>query len=88
LLPIHEDCFTEIDAFQILTGTEAIPIAAGGVGGAQGSVIMVIKGNEPNVKRAMALAKEMKGAKLPRVQFPDCYTCHLPGCYFSGKQID
>ena len=88
LLPIKDTCITELEAFKILTGVEAIPVASGGVGGAEGSVMMVIKGQDSEVKRAMEVAKEVKGAKLPKVEFPDCLTCHFPGCYFSGKQID
>jgi len=88
LLPIKADPITEIQALKMLAGVEAIPIAAGGVGGAEGSVMMVIKGEESNVTRAMKMVKEIKGARLPEVIMPDCQTCHFPGCYFSGKKID
>jgi hypothetical protein len=88
LLPIKEGCITEIEAFKILTGAEAVPIAVGGVGGAEGSVVMVIKGQESEVKKTMEVAKEVKGTRLPKVEFPDCLTCHFPGCYFSGKRIE
>ncbi len=88
LLPIKAEPVTEVRAFKMLFGVEAIPMGAGGVGGAEGSVMMVIKGEEPDVKKAMTLVKGLKGAQLPKVIFPDCRTCHLPGCYFSGMEID
>lgn len=88
LLPIKADPVTEIKAFKMMAGVDAIPIAVGGVGGAEGSVMMVIKGEEEKVKKAMQLVKEIKRAKLPEVILPNCQTCHLPGCYFSGKIMD
>lgn len=88
LLPIKADPVTEIKAFKMMAGVDAIPIAVGGVGGAEGSVMMVIKGEEEKVKKAMQLVKEIKRAKLPEVILPNCQTCHLSGCYFSGKKMD
>ena len=85
LLPIKASPVTEVKALQILAGVEAVPIAAGGVGGGEGSVMMVVKGAESNVDKAMALIKEVKGARLPEVILPDCRTCHFPGCYFAGS---
>jgi hypothetical protein len=87
LLPIRANAVTEVEALNLLTGVEAIPIAAGGVGGAEGSVMMVMKGEERDVRKAMRLVKEFKGAKLPKVHIPECERCHLPRCCFSGKKI-
>lgn len=87
LLPIKADPITEIKALKMLTGVDAIPIAGGGVGGAEGSLMMVIKGEEKEVEEAMKLVKGIKGAKLPEVGMPNCKTCHFPGCYFAGKEI-
>jgi hypothetical protein len=85
LFPIKAEPFTEIDAFRVLSNVEAIPIAAGGVGGAEGSVMFILKGEENNVENAMSLVKAVKGIKLPPLILPDCLECHFPGCYFSGK---
>lgn len=84
----HESCFTEIDAFKVLTGVEAIPIAAGGVGGGEGSVVLVLKGENEKVQKAIEVFKEMKGAQLPEIISPDCPTCHFPGCNFAGKNME
>ena len=71
----------------MLTGVEAIPIAGGGVGGAEGALMFVIKGQENEVEGTMKLVKGIKGATLPEVVMPDCQTCHFPGCYFAGQEI-
>jgi len=83
LYPIEARPITEVEAFNILAGVEAIPVAAGGVGGAEGSILLVIKGTETEVNKAMDLARMAKGAQLPAVRIPDCQTCHSPNCYFS-----
>jgi hypothetical protein len=83
-----ESCITEIDAFTSLTGVETIPIAAGGVGGAEGSVVFVLKGEDETVQKALELYKEMKGAQLPEIRLPDCLMCNFPGCNLAGKEIE
>lgn len=88
ILPIRGQAITEIEALKILANVDVIPIAAGGVGGAEGSIMVVIQGEEEDVKKAMQLAKEMKNSKLPSIITPVCKTCHLPGCYYSGKDMD
>jgi hypothetical protein len=88
ILPIRGQAVTEIGALKILADVDAIPMAAGGVGGAEGSIMVVIKGEEAHVKKAMQLTKEIKGSKLPSIIVPACKTCHLPGCYYSGKEMD
>jgi hypothetical protein len=40
---------TEIESIRILTGAEAMPIAAGGISGAEGAVVLVIKGSSEQV---------------------------------------
>jgi len=84
----NESCITEIDAFKLLTEVEAIPIAAGGVGGAEGSVVLVLKEKDEKIQEALRLFKEVKGAKLPNIVLPDCQMCHFPGCNFSGKSME
>lgn len=83
LYPIEASPINEVEAFNILAGVEAIPVAAGGVGGAEGSILLVIKGTETDVNEAMDFARMVKGAQLPAVRIPDCQTCHSPNCYYS-----
>lgn len=48
---------TEIEALQILTGVNAIQISAGGIGGAEGSVRLLLKGSEDKLQLARELIR-------------------------------
>ncbi|MFH0748995.1 MAG: hypothetical protein V1915_03655 [Candidatus Bathyarchaeota archaeon] len=68
LVPIFGMVVTEVEALQNLVGVEALPIAAGGIGGAEGSVVLLLKGTESNVKDALTIVEKIKGE--PPVQEP------------------
>ncbi len=53
--------FTEVDAFEILFDVEAIPIAAGGVNGAEGSYTFFLEGEDGDIDSAYEFLKELKG---------------------------
>jgi hypothetical protein len=57
---------TEIEALEILAGVKATVIAAGGIGGSEGSRSFVIEGTEAQVKEALAYV--LKVHKEPAVQ--------------------
>jgi hypothetical protein len=73
---------TEITALEILSGVEAIPIAAGGLGGAEGATILVIKGTSQQVNNALEFVERAKGAKLPALRLCNCSDCPVPDCRF------
>jgi hypothetical protein len=75
---------TEIDAIEILSGSTAIPIAGGGLGGAEGAITLVIKGKEGQVRKAIDYAEQSKGAKLPQFRLRSCYDCPNINCKFPG----
>jgi len=52
---------TEVEALDILCGVKAVQVSAGGVGGSEGSVGLVISGPEPQVTAAMELIRSIKG---------------------------
>lgn len=87
LLPCKGITITETKAIEILSGAATFPISAGGVGGAEGSVTLVIKGSDQQVLKAIEYAEQCKGAKLPQVQTPECATCQARLCDFplTGK---
>ena len=61
--------FTEIDALAVLFDVEAIPIAAGGVNGAEGSISLFIEGSDDDIEDAYELLKEIKKEPpFPRVE--------------------
>jgi len=76
---------TELKAINSLTGAMAIPIAAGGVDGAEGAITLVVSGEDNQVIRAIACIEEVKGAKISR-QFrqTDCTKCNDVHCSLHG----
>lgn len=52
---------TEITALEVLYGVEARCIAAGGINGSEGAVVIVIDGDEAKVKEAIEGIKVLKG---------------------------
>ncbi len=52
ILPVTGDIFTEIDAIKTLTGADAELVAAGGVAGAEGSVWLLVSGNDEEIRSA------------------------------------
>ena len=58
----------ELPAIEILSGAGAIPIAAGGLGGAEGALTLVVKGRDDQVRKALEFVEQSKGAKLPQLR--------------------
>jgi hypothetical protein len=76
---------TEPRAIELLTGATAVPISAGGLGGAEGSIAMVIEGKDEQVTKAIDYIEGIKGAKLPReVRVADCRNCNRERCSLQG----
>jgi hypothetical protein len=73
----------EVDALALLSGAEATPIAAGGLGGAEGSIVMAISGTDEQVGKAFEICSSVKGASLPTLRLLDCDVCRRAGCHFS-----
>lgn len=82
LIPISGEKINEIDALFQLFGVEGTPIAAGGLGGAEGAVTIAFEGNEEQVKNAFELLTSIKGAKLPALNLPES-----PEPYYSTFKI-
>ncbi len=78
---------TELEAIKILSGAKAVPNAAGGLGGAEGGIVLAIDGDRKQVKRAIEYVEQSKGVKLPRAHAVDCDHCTVPDCRFPvGKK--
>lgn len=89
LMPLRGKIITEIEAIQILTGAKSIPIAAGGINGAEGSVVLVVKGSHEQVQKAFNIIESIKNEALPSFQSPQCKNCEMKEgevvCPFAGK---
>jgi len=55
---------TEIEAFESLTNVIAVHVAAGGIGGSEGSVVLNLHGAQEEVENAIKLIESVKG-ELP-----------------------
>ena len=55
------DIITEIEALKILADVSVTHIASGGIGGAEGSVRLLIRGPEKNVRKALDIIKQIQG---------------------------
>ena len=77
----------EVRAIEILSGASAIPIASGGLGGAEGATTLVLKGKADEVKKALDFVEQSKGARLPDLRLCNCNDCPVPNCRFpmAGK---
>jgi hypothetical protein len=67
---------------KILSGAIAIPIASGGLGGAEGATTLIIKGTNKQVREAIKFIEQSKGAKLPALRLSNCSDCPVPHCRF------
>jgi len=55
------EIFTEIEALSLLAGVEVFPIAAGGIGGAEGCVRLCARGEADLVRRAAEIVESIQG---------------------------
>jgi len=85
LFPVRGKVVTEIQALQQF-GITAIPIASGGVNGAEGATILSIQGENDNVRKILELINEIKGEKPLRIPSGDCPKCDHSSCAWQGKK--
>jgi hypothetical protein len=52
LMAITGDIVTELEAFEILYGVDAIPVGSGGIDGAEGCKVFLLEGSEENANAA------------------------------------
>ena len=58
---IPAELFTEIEAIEALSGASALPVAAGGIAGAEGSVRLLITGEDDEVDKALQTVRAVQG---------------------------
>jgi hypothetical protein len=84
---IRGTIITEIDAFKQLCNVDAIPISAGGVCGAEGCIVWVLKGEEKDVDNAYRLCEEIHGHQMPyTLDVYECEVCPKKKCDLAGKK--
>lgn len=78
---------TEIEAIEGLFGLQAVHFSSGGYGGAEGSVSLIVEGEDDCVNQCLDFIEGIKGEPpLPAAKGP-CKTCGIP-CSFQGKDLD
>ena len=78
---------TEIEALKILADVEAKHIASGGVGESAGSVVLVIKGEEAKVRKAISIVESIKGEPALKGFKGTCEKCAYT-CRFAGTKAE
>ncbi len=61
LLPFTGDIFTEIEALRVLANVDAVPLAAGGIGGAEGAMWFLVMGEADEVEKAREIIDSILG---------------------------
>ncbi|MHB1006583.1 MAG: sugar phosphate isomerase family [Chloroflexota bacterium] len=79
---------TEIQALKNLFDVEAKLVAAGGVGGSEGAVTLIVMGEEANMKAAIALVESVKGEPPTQGRISDCENCRYICRYAGTKHAD
>ena len=72
---INAKVVTEIEAFQILFGLEAVHIGGGGLNSSEGSVVIVAEGAKKGLDQAIALIESIKGEPPLRPKKSLCINC-------------
>ena len=85
LFPVRGKVITEIQALEHF-GITAVPIASGGVNGAEGATILSIQGENATVQKVMELIKETKGERPLRIPSGDCTKCDHSSCAWQRKK--
>ena len=79
---------TEIEAFSILFGVEAVHVASGGIGEAAGAVSIIVEGDEAAVKNSIKVVESLKGEPVLPGFKGTCEECKY-ACVFAGvKESD
>lgn len=83
---IKADVFiSEIEAFKLLTGCVATPIACGGINGVEGGYVFSVEGTPEQMASTRKLVDSVLGAELPKLPVYECSECPLPICKKSPK---
>lgn len=83
VIPLHGTVINEIEAFKLTCGVEAVPVAAGGIAGAEGCLVFILLGTPSQLGRAEELLSKIKGARLPEIYLLDCEICPRDWCHNS-----
>jgi hypothetical protein len=52
---------TEVQAFEVLADVKVVPIAAGGIAGSEGTIVLSLEGTDSQIAEALSIVKSVKG---------------------------
>ena len=74
LVPVAGEIVTEQKALETLFHIKAVPIAAGGICGAEGAITWILEGEDASVRQAVQFViREMKQAEALQQELPECH---------------
>jgi len=85
-MPLHGKVVSEVEAIKILSEAEAMPVASGGVWGAEGAVTLLILGGEDNVKEAIKIVESIKGEPPVKAYPAECEVCDQKNCHMQARR--
>ncbi len=85
MMVVGGNIVTEMEALNILTGAEAIPIGGGGVDGGEGSKTFVLEGDEESIQAAYDLICSVKGEPPLSTKVQKCDLCGAK-CEYSTRK--
>jgi hypothetical protein len=80
LVPVSGETMHEARALETLFAVKCHVIAAGGIGGGEGSTVLLIKGQDHAVKAAYHYVRQIKGRRSPMVKETECAGCPIQRC--------
>lgn len=80
IFPVAGEVITEIEAFRLLFGVEAQVMGAGGVGGGEGAVTLLLKGEDEKVEEAFRAVEAIKGERAVAPARGRCSECEYSQC--------
>ena len=86
-MPLRGKVVSEVEAIKILSGAEALPVASGGVCGAEGAVTLLILGGEDNVNEAIKIVESVKGEPQVKAYPADCEVCDWKNCHMQARRL-
>jgi hypothetical protein len=85
LMVVQGNIVTEIEALNMLTGVQAIPIGGGGIDGGEGTKTLVLEGDEDAVEAAYELVCSIKGEPALKTETQECDKCNIK-CEYRSMQ--
>ncbi len=86
LFPVDGTVVTEVSALEMLFGVRATVIAAGGVGGGEGSTVLALEGAAKDVGRAYEYVREVKESVPAKVADTVCDYCPIDRCLMPRRK--